>query len=287
MGGRLKIEFVVAWVMLACGGSTDETPTEHAPQGWHPVGTPIELGTEIAEIQIANDSRESLWSVHAGAWTVLQKSKCWELVRSNCRVRACRSPADPDSPSIEPRQIGHLTVDVGAQTVVIPAGGAGPNGPMPLWEGSTQIQVISEGANVPAFNIVLNGPDRVETTLPQFPPFGGYLELAWDDPVGLAWENGRAGQVVHGVLGWETWQDKLRYSTTIDCEFDAASGGGEIPAEAMREVPRESALASTILVVFTQETVTTQAGDYLVTATATNPARSTQGEISAAWLTPK
>ncbi len=288
---RGGLAFGIASVAQACSGGVAKDPADHGPGGWHPVGTPIELPSQTAEVLVSNDSVESVWSIHPAARVVLKKSACSEVINQNCRVRACKAPSDPYSPSTELREVGSVSVFIGTQTeITIPETEPSALGSAPLWNGSTEIKVVAQGADVPAFQGEVIGPDRIETITPQFPAWGNVMEIAWDEPIQLTWKNGQSGQVVHAVVGWvgrPTPSENHQYSTDLDCEFDASVGSGEIPVEVLGEVPRPGGILDGWLGVYTRDSVTSQVDVYVVTISATNPGRSGDGNLAGAFLKAK
>ena len=289
MAWRRATALVLVHLLHACGGEQADPSPAPGPYGWHPVGTPVELPALCNSIQIANDSIERVYAVRIALGTV--SGECSALVLDACTVRSCKSHGNNLTPS---RSLGDITVTVAGSEVVVPIGEWFTSAPAPLWEGTATIDVQTSGADLPPFQRTLVGPSAVDMIAPDFPPIGVRLAVDWDAPFELTWSPGVADERVHATLSWSapggdfTTQGGFPdfYWTTVTCSFDAASGTGTIPAEALREVPTKP-IGATKLEVSSLESSLVPFDGCDVAISAENPARTATGWIAYAHVEPR
>lgn len=268
---------------IGCGGTTEQ---EKYPYGWHPVGEPFELPSLSAYVWINNDGAESVWQISAFAREDLRVQDCSRHVGSGCTVLACKEATigvDTPWPYI-PRTLGVATVTVGLDTFTIDGS---TSGTAPLWTGTTNIGVVTEGGEVPPFQASLVAPDSVQLLAPELPPLGERLAIDWHAPLDLVWAGGASGENVRAAVTWSGFTKEWTYSVRAECAFDSGLGSGRIPEDVLEDVPTAEGLPGTKLAIVSVGEASVLAGDYAATVTAGNPARAASGELAIVALEAK
>jgi len=155
-----------------------------------------------------------------------------------CRVADCTLYVDVDAMN----EVGAGTIEVigAAQPVTVepePDGQYPPvSGEGQLWEGGETLALAASGGEAPAFEANLRAPEAITVVEPVPHKAGDSVVLSRGKPLSIRWSGATQGTVRASVS--QTIASGTTYHTvSVNCWYEAASGLGVVPAEAMAAVP--------------------------------------------------
>lgn len=142
-----------------------------------------------------------------------------------------------------------------------------------LFEGGEPVSFSSPGgSDLPAFDVDLVAPNRIEVTEPAF---AGLLTIS--GAVDIEWTGGGAGSVQVYVRTAEWIDGEIGHVEEVMCLFDAAAGRATIPAALVDALPRTNEDIQGYLSVGTFSYQRVDVGGGLFEVRATNTAHSELG----------
>jgi hypothetical protein len=131
------------------------------------------------------------------------------------------------------------------------------------WTPGTEVSVVAEGSDVPAFDAKLTFPSRVEILgPPDYVAKKNPIPLDWKTGVPLTWKPGVGTVYLHLTQG----DPELRKQTDIECEAESTTGAYTIPSETLAQLEgtRETNKANATLEVAGRARVERTAGEFSV-----------------------
>lgn len=162
----------------------------------------------------------------------------WKLVAGGCELTVCPAPT--------------CFIDAGAITVEAPGGtstgtfDSGGDERYPhytgtgavIWNEGDPVRFMGEGAEVPAFDVTVDGPGEVsdlEIVLEQAP--SGAFPVDPAQPLEVRWSGGGdVGEIAMRMWYFDLYEYKAR---RLRCAFDLSAGDGAVPVEALAEFAKD------------------------------------------------
>jgi hypothetical protein len=131
------------------------------------------------------------------------------------------------------------------------------------WAPGTEVSVVAEGGEVPAFDAKLVFPSRVQITgPPDYVSKKDPIPLDWQKGVPLTWTPGVGLVYLHLTQG----DPELRKQTDIECEAESSTGAYTIPPDTLAQLEgtRDSKTANATLEVAGRARVELNVGEFKV-----------------------
>jgi len=131
------------------------------------------------------------------------------------------------------------------------------------WAPGTEVSVVAEGSDVPAFDAKLTFPSRVAITgPPDYVSKKNPIPLDWQKGVPLTWTPGVGLVYLHLTQG----DPELRKQTDIECEAESSAGAYTIPPDTLAQLEgtRDAKTANATLEVAGRARVELTAGEFKV-----------------------